>query len=267
MYFEILAPGNTEFVDGIHRSFGWKSGRLDLVVSAVEAAQKVPSQATLLALLNQMHAWRTQHPQEFANRGATNGIAYRVWMEAKQMLHNRHGQVFHRPDPPMPPGCPGVQLCGVYVPEGEGHAEICHGFAYRWAVAAGRIPLSPLLPARRPHAAFNAENSTPVLYPFGYGGYQPARAGGVMLTQPRDIVGMFAVNPPGAPVLGHSLIAETATVWYSANNTGTFAVGTGRSRIDTAGHFPVFAGNQVGWVGNGSLWRRPDGIILNVIRR
>jgi hypothetical protein len=215
-----------------------------------------------------MHVWRTQDPQEFANRGSTNGVAYRLWMEAKQALANRYHQVFHQPNPRMPPACPGTELLGVYVPEGEGHVEICHGFAYRWAIAAGKISESPTLPARRNVGTFNAANSTPVLYPAGYAGYPPARVGGVMQTQPRDIVAMFVVPPPPHPAnLGHSLIAETATVWYSANNAGTFGVGTGRSRINTADAFPTIAGHQVGWVGTGNQWMRPDGQVVHVVYR
>jgi hypothetical protein len=222
----------------------------------------------MTALLNALHDWRTQDPREFANRGGTTGVAYRLWMEAKQILENRYHVVFPHPHPPMPPNCPGTELLGVYVPEGEGHIEICHGFAYRWAIASGMIPEDHALPARSNFGAFNAANSTPVLYPAGYAGYPAARIGGVMQTQPGDIVAMFVVPPPPhPPSLGHSLIAETATVWFSANNAGTFGVGTGRSRIDTAGVFGVIAGHHVGWVGATNQWMRPDGHAVSVVYR
>lgn len=266
MYFEMLANGDTEFAEAVRRgALRWKTRRLDNVVLAVQAAQLAPNAANLNALLNSMHVWRTREPDEFANRGGTRGVAYRLWMEAKQALHNNHGQVFPQPDPLMPPLCPGVVLNGIYVPEGEGHAEICHGFAYRWAVAAGKMPLNPALPARKNYGVFNPANSTPVLYPAGYAAYLPARVNGVMQTQPGAIVGMFLVVPPQLPELKHSLIAETASAWYSANNVGSFGVGTGRSRIDTAGAFPLYGEHQVGWVEGGARWRRPDGVVLEVI--
>lgn len=268
MYFEMLVRGNTEFVNGVKRTFGTKSSRLKTVIAAVVAAQNVQNSANLLALLNAMQVWRIRDPKEFSNRGSTNGIAYRLWMEAKQAYMNLHHGVFASPNPPKPAGCPGDELLGVYVPEGEGHMEICHGFAYRWAIAAGKIAESPVLTPSRTSGVFNAENSTPVLYPAGYAGYPAARVGGVMQTQPGDIVAMFVVPPaPNPASLGHSLIAKTATKWFSANNAGTFGVGTGRSLIDTAAAFPMFAGHQVGWVGNGNQWMRPDGESLHVVYR
>lgn len=268
MYFDLLAPGNPEFVQSVGRVFGTRSARLTQVISAFESAQKVFSQASLLALLNALYAWRTQDPREFANRGGTNGVAYRLWMEARQFLANRHHQAFPQQNPSMPAGCPGTELLGIYVPEGEGHVEICHAFAYRWAIAAGKMPESPALPARRSSGSYNAANVTPVLYPAGYTGYPPVRAGGVLQTQPGDIIAMFDnPNPPQQMKLGHSLIAETASIWFSANNAGTFGVGTGRTRINTAGPFPVIAGNQVGWVGAGNQWLRPDGQIVHVVYR
>ncbi len=269
MYYELLAPENTEFAQGVSRTFGFKSARLKNVIAAVDAAQNVHGQVALLALLNAMHTWRTRDPREFAKRGGSRGVAYRLWMEAKQLLANRHHHAFPQPNPPVPPVCPGTTLLGVYVPEAEGHLEICHGFAYRWAIAAGKIPESPALQARgNIGTAFNAANSTPILYPAGYAGYPAARAGGVMQTQPGDIVAMFVVPPaPLPPYLGHSLIAETSTTWYSANNAGTFGVGTGRTRIDTADDFEAFDGHQTGWVGAGNQWMRPDGQVVFVVYR
>lgn len=268
MYYELLAPGNTEFADNVKRTVGFKSGRLEYVITKVVAAQGNPSPVTLQALLNAMHSWRNQDPHEFSNRGGTNGVAYRLWIEAKQALNNLYHIQFPHPNPPMPPGCPGTELLGVYVPEGEGHVEICHGFAYRWAIAAGKIAESAALPARRNMTAFNGQNCKPVLYPAALHSYPLARAGGVMRTQPGDIIAMFvAPRPPEPGVLGHSLIAATATAWFSANNAGTFGVGTGRSRIDTAAAFPNIAGYQMGWVGAGNKWMRPDGVEMHVVYR
>ena len=268
MYFDLLTPGNTEFVQSIGRILGYKSTRLSNVISAFEAAQKVFNQASLLTLLNALQAWRVQDPQEFANRGGSNGVAYRLWMETKQFLANRYNQRFTQPNPPMSTTCPGTELLGIYVPEGEGHVKICHAFAYRWAIAAGKMTESPALPARKRSGSYNAANVTPVLYPAGFTGYASVRVGGAMQTQPGDIIAMFDnPNPPQPMKLGHSLIAETASIWFSANNAGTFGVGTGRTRIDTASAFPVIAGFQVGWVGTGNQWMRPDGQIVHVVYR
>jgi len=123
----------------------------------------------------------------------------------------------------------------------------------------------PTLPAVG--GAYNAGTVPPVLYPLGFAGYPAARVAGVMQTQPGDVIAMWSGGAAGAPALGHSLIAETSTTWFSANNAGTFGVGTGRTRIDTTQNFGVFAGNQVGWIGAGSQWRRPDGIVVDVVYR
>ena len=88
-----------------------------------------------------------------------------------------------------------------------------------------------------------------------------------MQLQAGDVVAMFSGVAAGAPSLGHSLIAETATTWFSANNAGTFGVGTGRTRIDTTQNFGVIAGHQVGWIGAGNQWMRPDGIVVDVVYR
>jgi len=84
MYYVMLAPGNTEFVTAISRGvLRSRSRRLDAVVAAMEAAQKVRNAQTLSNLLNLLHAWCTNEQNEYANRGGTNGVAYRLWMEAK----------------------------------------------------------------------------------------------------------------------------------------------------------------------------------------
>lgn len=266
MYYVMLAPGNTEFVTAISRGvLRPRSARLNAVVTAIEAAQKVRNAQTLSNLLNLLHAWRTTDPNEYNNRGGTNGVAYRLWMEAKQLLHNRYNQVVNTPNPPMPAGCPGTLLLSVYVPEGEGHVEICHGFAYRWFIAAGKIAENPVLPAVG--GSYNNVSVPPVLYPLGFAGYPAARVGGVIQLQAGDLISMWSGVAAGAPSLGHSLIAETATTWFSANNAGTFGVGTGRSQIDTTQNFPVIAGHQVGWIGAGTQWMRPDGIVVDVVYR
>jgi hypothetical protein len=269
MYAVMLAPGNTDFVTAIDRIFPrFRSSRLKAVVAALETAQKVPGVQSLTGLLGALHLWRTGEPNEYTNRGGSQGVGYRLWMEAKQMLHNRFNLNAPGADPPIPPNCPGNTVLGVYVPEAEGHMEICHGFAYRWAIAAGKIVENPALPAAAPGSVFNAGNVTPVLYPLGYANYPAARAGGAMQLQPGDIVAMFVVPPvPHPPSLGHSLIAITATTWFSANNAGTFGVGTGRSQIDTTQNFGIFAGHQVGWVDGSNQWMRPDGHAVHVVYR
>jgi hypothetical protein len=273
MYRALLAVGDTTFVDSINRAFPrFRTGRLDRVVAAVQAAQANLTASNLADIINTMHEWRTNEPAEFANRGATNGVAYRLWMEAKQFIRNNFHQNIAYPDPPMPGGCPGTVLLGIYVPPGEEHREICHGFAYRWAVAAGKMAENAVLPAAA--GQFNPMTATPVLYPLGAAGYPAARAGGVIALQPGDIVVMFTppqdppgTIQPGVSVLGHSLIAETPTTWFSANNSGTFGVGTGRSQIDTTQNFGIFLGLQSGWVAGTNQWRRPDLIVVEVFYR
>lgn len=132
MYFDLLTPGNTEFVQSIGRILGYKSTRLsNNVISAFEAAQKVFNQASLLTLLNahcRLGEYRTR--REFANRGGSNGVAYRLWMETKQFLASSYNQRFTQPNPPMSTTCPGTELLGIYVPEGEGRTSRgCHAFA------------------------------------------------------------------------------------------------------------------------------------------
>jgi hypothetical protein len=261
MYAVMLHATNTEFVSGIDRTFGYRTSRLRAVVAALAAAQLNRNVRNLSDLLHGLNDWRDREPNEYRNRGGTNEVFYRLWMETKQMLRNQFGMGTSFLDPAVPLNCPGSTLLNVYVPPGEGHAEICHGFAYRWAVAAGRIPetLSAVT------TAFNAANSTPLLFPLGFPGYPTARVGGAMQVQPGDIIGMFTGGVP--PVLGHSLIADNPpTMWFSANNAGTFGVGTGRAQINTAAP-PLIPGHLVGWNGPGNSWMRPDGVALQVIYR
>ena len=107
-------------------------------MTALKAVQNLRNAQNLQALYKAMHNWRTNEPKEFANRGGPDGVAYRLWMEAKQTLKNLFHRAFPESDPPKPATCPGDLILGIYVPEGEGHTEICHGFAYRWVIAAGK---------------------------------------------------------------------------------------------------------------------------------
>lgn len=260
MYLDMLAPNSNEFEAGINRSFPQhRTRRLDSVVAALTMAQGRPVGVNLRALLDRMHEWRNGEPNEFRNRGGTNGVAYRLWMEAKQALRNNFGQVHGQPVPAAPPACPGSAIGGVYVPPGEGNAEICHGFAYRWAIAAGK--LRETVSAAR-GMAYNGGNMLPVLYPGGGAAYPAARAGGVLQIQAGDIIGMF-----NGMALGHSLIAEGPNLWFSANNAGTFGMGVGRQRVDVNAAFPVIGMIHTGWVGAGSQWMRPDGVALTVVYR
>ena len=260
MYYELLDPANTEFVTSINRRFPrYRTARLDAVVLALGVAKNNPNAVNLRTLLDRMTVWRLREPKEFGNRGGTNGVGYRLWKEAKQGLRNIHHQGYLQFDPNPPPAYPGVTINGIYVPQ-AGHMEICHGFAFRWAVAAGKLAPNPAMTG--PNAAHNGAIMLPLLYPGGGGAYPAARAGGVLQVQAGDIVGMFL----GAD-LGHSLIAESPNLWFSANNVGSFGGGVGRSQIDVNGAFGIFLGQQCGWVGAGNQWRRPDNAIVDVIYR
>jgi hypothetical protein len=263
MYAAMLAIGNTEFVSAIDRSFPrFRTSRLDEVVTSLARAQGNRSQRNLCDLLEALDAWRQHEPKEFANRGGTNGVAYRLWMETKQMLLNKFATVLPLHDPAMPASCPGSFLLNVYVPPGEGPGnrdEVCHRFAYRWAIAAGKMQESPALSAGV-NTRFESRDSEQVLYPLGSANYPPARANGTMTVQPGDIIGMFEVRTGD---LAHSLVAIAPTVWFSANNLGTFGVPLGRTQIDMTANFD----GQAGWVDNGNVWRNPTGGMVRVIYR
>lgn len=270
MMLDLLAPGSTTFAQGVvGRAGGMRSTRLTTVLRAVAAAQKSLSAPSVSAVLVALHRWRIEDPREFSSRGSTDALAYRLWMESKQVLANRWGQAFAQPAPAAPSGCPGTLLLDVYVPEGEGNVETCHGFAYRWAVCAGRMRESPRLPARRSQpVTITGHTVCPVLYPDGYDGYPPAREGGAMRTRPGDIVAMYAVpSASRAPMLAHSLVAESESVWFSAGNAAAFGTGAGRTRVDTAREFPARDGRRVGWVGPGNEWVAPDGRAMRVVYR
>lgn len=265
MYYVMLEPGNSDFVDGVTRAFPrFRSKRLDAVITALDAAQRNHTAPTLRTLLTGMDTWSNQDPKEFANRGGTKGVAYRLWMEAKQALKDNFNQNFPGNNPQPPQNCPGTTLLGVYVPEGEGQMEICHGFAYRWAVAAGKIPEDLVITARR-GTTYNGTNMMRVLYPGGYNTLLPARVGGMMQLQAGDIIALFTppIHRGQGPALAHSLIAKTATTWFSANNAGTFGVGTGRTEINTTQNF----GHGCGWLGNDDQFRTVTGNVAHVVYR
>lgn len=287
MYYAMLASGNTEFSAAVKRGvFHATSSKLSAVLTALEVAQRQKNGITLRGLLEALHNWRQHEAREYSQRGLVNGAAYRLWMETKQALRNRFNGGLHLQDPPIPAGCPGTTLLNVYVPPGA-HNEICHNFAYRWAIAAGKINEDPVRPATSDDNV-NADTMTPVLYPLGLTHYPSARVNGVLSILPGDIICMYTVANNGAAFLGHSLIAKTSSEWFSANNVGTFGnVGTGRSEINTNDNFgvvPVQSKNKidqitgqligskhtdaVGWTGDNNLWvRQADGESVHVVYR
>lgn len=271
MYHELLDQYDTEFAELVGRSFPrYLTDALKSVLAALSTVQSNGVNDTdLQALLNALHAWRTNEPTEFRNRGGSKGAAYRLWMEAKQFLKNGSQITFQQADPIMPADCPGDTVLGVYVPLAEGGVEICHGFAYRWRIAAGVMAEAANVKAsgspKRKQFSFNGDNMVNVLYPNGINTYPPARANGVMQVQPRDLIGMYQETAPNVFSLGHSLIAETPTRWMAANNAGTFGSGTDRTSVETAAPQPAFGSHQPGWVGNGNTWKRIDGVDVKVV--
>jgi hypothetical protein len=147
-------------------------------------------------------------------------------MEAKQLLRNRFATAYaDHADPPQPPDCPGTMLLGAYVPPGEGDAEICHGFSYRWLVASGRMPIHPdVSPVG---GNYNGHIMKPVFFPFPRPHYPPVRVARTLQVQAGDLIGFF-----DGPYLMHSLIAEDQTHWFGANNFGCFGSDAGRTRVD-----------------------------------
>jgi hypothetical protein len=257
MFLDMLKPNNTDFQDAVHLTLGSKSNRLKAVITALEQCQAKPTRDVLEGLLDAMDSWRTKEVREYAASAWKKGVFYRLWMETKQMLKNVYDlePYWNQDDPPIPPFCPGSTTLGVYVPERQGLMEICHGFAYRWLVAAGKLRETVSTDAGV--YPFNGPNSL-FLYPGGVAGYPAARVGGVVQLQAGDLVGMFiGIN------LGHSLIAVSATQWFAANNAGTFGTSTGRTMVDFNQGFP----NGAGWVGNGNQFQRVDHVTADVIYR
>jgi hypothetical protein len=65
-----------------------QTSRLGQVVMSLAMAQGNLNLRNLSDLLQALDGWRQHEPKEFASRGGTNGVAYRLWMEAKQVLRN-----------------------------------------------------------------------------------------------------------------------------------------------------------------------------------
>jgi hypothetical protein len=267
MYRVMLASNNSEFVAGIDRNpFRHRTEKLKTVVSMLQELQKHGvSQLGLSNLLTALYNWRAGEPHEYDKRGGTNGVAYRLWMEAKQMIRNTYHQDVNArwADPPMPAGCPGDVVLGVYVPPGEGSNEVCHRFAYRWAVAAGKMRETGGVEAAA--GGGNGDTMGPVLYPGGFASLAAARANRMTNVQAGDIIAMYEIRPvPLSPLLGHSLIALTATHWFGANNVQTFATAPGRTEVDVTAPKP-----PARWVDGGNRWKRAvdDGVVSVVFRR
>jgi hypothetical protein len=257
MFCDLLTSENTEFVRSVDRSFPrFRSSSLKAVVDALGQCQGMLSKQNLDKLKEALETWRKTDPKEFNVRGGTNGVAWRLWMEVKQFLQNKYETPALTPDPPMPHGCPGNVILGVYVPACEDHMEICHGFAYRWLVCAGKM--KETVSAGKNRTAFNGTQSKPLLYPEGANSYPAARADGKNQFQAGDLIGMFVGD-----FLCHSLIADTNHSFFSANNAGTFGLGTGRSRIDLDKLTQV----NGAWVDSGNQYKTFQGQIINVIYR
>jgi len=95
--------------------------------------------------------------------------------------------------------------------------------------------------------------------------YESARKDDRIKVQPGDLVGMFSV-PPTDPrgVLQHSVIAESSTVWFGANNTGAFGVPGGFRRVV----LPPAQASGSGWQGSGNDWRTlGSGEVVKVVYR
>jgi hypothetical protein len=260
MFLDMLEANNKAFTDAVGPMK--MSDRLDRVIDALTKAQAPAqdqvSQNNLRALLDALHDWRTGEPTEYDERGRKDGVAYRLWMEAKQLLKNAFHQVPYPDDPPEPPGCPGSTVLGVYVPLViRETSEICHGFAYCWLVAAGKLPLTAPVKGK----ALGYENALHILYLGGVGDFQPARVDGVEQFAAGDLIGMFE-----GQTLVHSLIALSRTQMFSANNTGTFGVAQGRRLIDFTQGFRTKP-FPVGWVGQGNKFKTANGIDVDVIYR
>jgi len=257
MYLDLLSAGNNGFETAINRSFPrFRSSRLSAVVTALQRVQASPIQLNMANLMHALHTWRTQDPNEWANRGGTNGVAYRLWMETKQRLRNATGYLPYPNDPLLPGGCLGTTLLGTYVPPApEGVGEICHGFTYRWLVARGKLPETrPAL-----GAGWNGVVMAPVLFPNGVNTYAAARAGGVLQVQAGDLVGFY---DPNTLLLQHTVIVEGQNLWFGANNAGTFQKPIGRTQVNLNAVPMGYA-----WIDGGNQWQTPLGTCDVVYRR
>jgi hypothetical protein len=258
MYKDMLVVNNKDFENAIDRGImRHKTKRLHDVVKKLRNCQSNMNAPNLTCLLNNLHAWRTTDPKEYNNRGGTRGVAYRLWMEAKQMLLNKFQGIAPHNDPPAPAAYPGDTILGTYVPPDRQNPqmEICHGFTYRWLIARGNIN-ETISAANSP---FN-DGMENILFPGGRDAYQPARAGGVLQVQPGDLVGFFATEPQEPQQFAHSLIVVDQNTWFGANNQGCFGLGTGRKKVNfVAQPWAEFQQGAAGWQGNGNRWLRPTG--------
>ena len=267
MYTQLLTRGNTEFATAVHRR-GWNvhpTQALREVLTAVSQCQAGLTQVNLGTLLTRLFTWRTNQRLEYQDRGVTNGVGYRLWMEAKQLLRNRFGRAYtDHADPPEPAGCPGTMLMGTYVPPGEGQMEICHAFSYRWLVASGHLPgdgnPSPTT------GPFNGGAMRPILFPFPRPYYPPVRVGGVLQVQAGDVIGFFDPQPANPAPLAHSLVAKDATHWYGANNLGCFGNALGRAEMDM-NHYQGRWLDEAGHPDDRNRWQTPTGASLVVVYR
>jgi hypothetical protein len=267
MFLDMLKPDNTEFQREVAEPK--PSKRLQTVLDNLQGCQvrlqdNRLGDVHLKALLTALDKWRTREGSEYTERGDRQGVAYRLWMETKQLLKNSCQQVPYPNDPPMPTDCPGSTTLGVYVPQVQRRdSEICHAFAYRWLVASGKLSER----VYDPRSGAWGPGDSLFLYP--HRPYPRARAGGRVMVWPGDLVGMFDNG-----VLTHSLIAITETQWFAVNNSGTFGDFTpGRTLIDFTLGFPAIGqvgagGWQVGWVGADNQFTRcADGHVVDVIYR
>jgi len=267
MYTQLLTRGNDGFATAVYRP-GWNvhpTLALREVLAAVSQCQAHLTQAHLGTLFTRLFTWRTNQSPEYQDRGMTNGVGYRLWMEAKQLLRNRFGQIYvNHADPPEPAGCPGTTLLGTYVPPGEGQMEICHAFSYRWLVASGRLPIhDDPSPSTGP---FNGGAMRPILFPYPRPYYAPVRVGGVLQVQAGDVIGFFDPQPANPAPLAHSLVARDATHWYGANNLGCFGNSLGRSEVDL-NHYQGRWLDQAGHSDDRNQWRTPTGAQLVAVYR
>ena len=259
MYRVLLTLNNREFEEAVQRtSMHLKSTELKRVESELTKCRQNLNGMNLSALLQALYDWRTKNPKEYSDRGVPRGIGFRLWMEVKQMLRNNFGKRTAHPDPAMPPDCPGSLLGHqkVFVPPPfeKPDREICHAFSYRYLIASGR--LKDAGQSAGTDGQFNATTMVHVFFPKGGAHYPAVRANGIMAVREGDLVGVFVGD-----VLNHSLIVVSSTVWFGANNLGTFGRPLGRTEVNL---------NQrlVGqWNGTGNLWKIGGKDLALVYRR
>lgn len=255
MFASLLRRSSKEFEDAVWRPglFVHPSHALREVLAALARCKKAPDarfvpNTDLRTLLTRLFTWRTQEPVEYADRGATEAVGYRLWMEAKQMLQNHSGLPYaDHADPPAPPtvlpGAAGpyvtlgTTVAGTYVPspDSEPSSEICHHFSYRWLVANGRMPPDPGDPTMQ--SLPDSFRMRRILFPLPMNRYPPVKMGAFLMVRPGDLIGFFGLDG-GEGFLQHSLIAVSSGYWFGANNLGTFGTTTGRSGVQVFPNSP-----------------------------